>query len=643
MKRKSDVLSSPNKRPKIENELFDLPSQILEKILTNLTPKQRRTLMAINKSWSNFCSEKFPKDSCLVFHEKTDFSYNGALYQSFSKCRVMRTFKHLLIESLPIYAPGFEALCRLINLDDFGPKILDLKIMEMASYPGIDENWCNKIYAMMPNLQTLEIAHEELLGDLTNLDNCQSIKLHGVMQDMQKLGEIRKMKKLKSFVCGSIEVHANFRDFDVGFMSVKLKKLLKDLLGNAENGRFVQLKSDFNFKNCRSKLTPESITEMKFKNGISSAHFNPWVLLQFPNLKTLKIRSVQIPDEDDELYLMFLGVTKLELSDVVIDFRFTNNTTNFFRKFPDLEYLKLTGFRLENEDFEEICEHMPKLKELVLLNGRSGNEINPRTIMNHVKKLTDLEKLVIETREEDVLEDFFMPYLPKLRELSLTGDCFNITDEDWIPMILWNQLYKLTINTNGVFCSNWAFPFFDETHFTHLTLPGEGKRFDYRAEDYFESGVPNFRLSEDIACNCYYLQELTIEDDVGFSLAQELKMFRYLPELEKITCLINSEEYKVTRVMERKDFLDLKRYLKKNIHYYPNLLDTTSYVAQNVMTENAYADIWQSVQQMYGEAVENMPEDGDLLKNLIIVTKYIGLNHIDYCQLLNNMYRLNDN
>lgn len=36
------------------------------------------------------------------------------------------------------------------------------------------------------------------------------------------------------------------------------------------------------------------------------------------------------------------------------------------QSFPDLESLQIDGYRLENEHLSVICQHMPKLKKLVL-------------------------------------------------------------------------------------------------------------------------------------------------------------------------------------------------------------------------------------------------------------------------------------
>lgn len=69
----------------------------------------------------------------------------------------------------------------------------------------------------------------------------------------------------------------------------------------------------------------------------------------------------------------YSGITHLEL------FGFRVQPFLAFDKmlqsFPDIEYLTIDGFKLEDDHFSLICQYMPKLKSLILLSGHFFNEV----------------------------------------------------------------------------------------------------------------------------------------------------------------------------------------------------------------------------------------------------------------------------
>lgn len=70
----------------------------------------------------------------------------------------------------------------------------------------------------------------------------------------------------------------------------------------------------------------------------------------------------------------FPGIRLLELVGHYEQHTF-DHLEKLLKCFPDLQYLKVKGFPLQAHHFTLICQYMPKLKELLLLNGRSLNEV----------------------------------------------------------------------------------------------------------------------------------------------------------------------------------------------------------------------------------------------------------------------------
>lgn len=70
----------------------------------------------------------------------------------------------------------------------------------------------------------------------------------------------------------------------------------------------------------------------------------------------------------------FPGIRNLELVGQYEQHSF-DHLEKLLKCFPNLQHLKIKGFPLQEQHFTLICQYMPKLKGLVLLNGRSLIEV----------------------------------------------------------------------------------------------------------------------------------------------------------------------------------------------------------------------------------------------------------------------------
>lgn len=242
--------------------------------------------MTVCGNWLQILNEYFARDNCIVLTEDFDFSKTGSLYKTFSKrlqvTKDKRAFPNLVIKSFPSEITQVHNLTRFINI--IGDEVQHLKIESILDRE-MPHNWFNdRIYAKMPNLKSLIVSEELLLGDLVFPQSLQILKLNDVIHDLKQLKKIRKIKNIKSFTSNGIKLCNDSYEPLVPFISAKCKELLKELLGDEVN-RSVIVQNSYNYNSGRLKLTPKAVTGLIFDGGINT--FTPLIILQFTNLKVI--------------------------------------------------------------------------------------------------------------------------------------------------------------------------------------------------------------------------------------------------------------------------------------------------------------------------------------------------------------------
>lgn len=256
-------------------------------IFEHLTPSHRRNAMTVSEKWLNLVNRYFENDNQIVLTEKMSFSQNDQLYQTFwyrlQTTKVKRTFRHLLIKTLP--NDGIELMKMSRFLELIRDEVEFLKIEESPLYDDIEmyENLFNeKIYAKLPNLRTLEVLDDHLLGNLTFPSNLTKIKVNSEIYNIDTICDIKDIDAIKSLTCKEIllchHVYKNIKSiFDSGLIDT-----IKEIIGNGSPlHKSLRLQSNYDFVSDR-KMSHEDVTGLKFSHGIHL--FTPSIANQFPNL-----------------------------------------------------------------------------------------------------------------------------------------------------------------------------------------------------------------------------------------------------------------------------------------------------------------------------------------------------------------------
>lgn len=258
-----------------------------------LTPTQRRDVMPVCRDWLKFVSDFFPRDNCIVLTENSNFSRAGMLYKTFANrietYKGARHFPYLKIKSFPNEIAEVRKLSRFIDLIGEGVKFLTIDVsfceIDWTEPPNnLPSSWFNdKLYLKMPNLKSLEIEDDDMLGDLCFPKDLQTIKVNYELHDLEQLIKIQKIKTIQTLTSGAVKLYNNSYEPHVSFIEPSFKVLLKEMLGSNPKTSVV-LHSNYNYCGT-SKLSMNDITEMRFEQGFNS--LSPSILSKFKNLKVI--------------------------------------------------------------------------------------------------------------------------------------------------------------------------------------------------------------------------------------------------------------------------------------------------------------------------------------------------------------------
>lgn len=242
--------------------------------------------MTVCGKWMQVINEHFRSDNCIVLPENVDYSTDGPLLKTFRKRIYMtknkRRFSHLLIKSFP---QNFSELSNFIRLIRTEINFLTVTPMPFfAAYSYTPANLLNEmVYLKMPNLKSLELSEEVLLGDLRFPEGLQSIKMRFQIQNLENLIKIRSIESVKTLTSLAIKFdNATYEPF-VPFVDDNFKAQLKEILGNDQSTSVI-IASGYNYC-AESKMTTNDVTSMRFEAGFNS--LSPAVLSHFENLKVI--------------------------------------------------------------------------------------------------------------------------------------------------------------------------------------------------------------------------------------------------------------------------------------------------------------------------------------------------------------------
>ncbi|XP_063699371.1 uncharacterized protein LOC134829978 [Culicoides brevitarsis] len=592
MKRKivfEDCIFTSNKRPKVDCKISDLPNEMLREIFKNLPTKDRLTARRVSNFWMELLNKYFQDDNTLKLSGHAEFSPTGSLYQTFkarlSSTKTKRVFSRLLISWLPD-EEEFDDFINFIKL--IGDEV---RFLNIFIYTSISSS--NDLYANLPNLESLEVCDEQYLGDFTFPPKLKSIKIEDKFSKLEKLPDIQKLPSLEHFSAKSIVLKRN-TDALASFLDPKLKTLLDAIIGSDDlEKESVKVWSEFNF--CgEAKLIADDITEIE----IDKKMLDIAPLAEFNNLKRLELYS-KFPHS----IMHFTTFHKSTKFPSVIDLEIygpDKKLTNFdelLSKFPNVESLNVDEWKLTDLDFRVICQYMPKLKNLTF----ETSTISIKTLFDcnnfSVKDLKSLESLSVQTIFENryVLQPSW-PSLPDLKVVQLKGEGFRYLEKDFYtqmavrsPNIEDLEIYYY-YGTTEINHTKFL-PVLSGLTLKKLTLPGEGGTAKL---------AHNNSLVDDVIKYCKDLTYFALHDVNGFSLAQEIRLFKSLSKLETVfSNSMNTEA--MMREMNRSEFKNLKNYLAESIDEYKDLPGTIAYLYNNVipllerirMENNFKAEFWE--------------------------------------------------
>lgn len=256
-------------------------------IFGQLSSTERRNVMTVCRHWMEIV-EKYFKDNCIVLKSGYNLMRGGRLFKTFSATK--RTFPYLAIESFPTKLITANRLPTFIELIGDGVKFF--KIIEnfweidwMFEPVETSKNWFTEnLFCKMPNLQGLEVASHDFLGDgdLTFLRNLQEIKIGYKIHDLKQLNALQKIQNVKKLTSPAIKLYNKQYESFVSFMEPHFQELVKEILGDDPNTSIVMYASSYNY--CGNlAMSPRHVTGMRVEGGFQS--FTPDIVRQFSNLK----------------------------------------------------------------------------------------------------------------------------------------------------------------------------------------------------------------------------------------------------------------------------------------------------------------------------------------------------------------------
>ncbi|XP_063699373.1 uncharacterized protein LOC134829979 [Culicoides brevitarsis] len=616
MKRKmilEDYGFTSNKRPKIECKISDLPNEMLREIFKNLPTKDRLIARRVCNFWMELLNKYFQDDNTLKITGFMDLSETGFPYKIFKarlfSTKAKRAFSRLLISWWP--EQKYLDLINFVKL--IGDEISFLKISGFAFTQKIKE-----LYDNLPNLESLEIYDEESLGDLTFSPKLKSIKIDYKFTQLEKLPDIQKLASLEHFSTKSLVIKQN-SDALASFLEPKFKKMLDIIIGDAVlESDTITLDTDFNF--CgEAKFTADDVTTAQIGKNI----LNIAPLAKFNNLKKLELST----DYQHAVTHFTTFHRRVQFSSVV-DLEFSGsgdiltNSSELLKKFPNIETLSIDSWIITDSDFLTICQNMPKLKKLFF----DASTITIETLFNlnniSVKDLKLLESLSVQTKAENMSSSqLTWPTLPHLKKVSLSGDGFRYLEKNFFTQMVKKspkiEIFEIFYATDSVENDHSKFlPIFSHLKLTKLKVPGEGGNVGL---------AHNTNLIDLVIKHCKNLTDIEIHDINGFSLAQELRLFRSLPKLEVITSESMATN-STCRVMSRLDSKKLKRYLTECIYDYKDLAGTISYLYNHEIPHSERIQMEKNFDSTYF--------DRHMKTLYIVLHDYLKLNYFNVCRIL---------
>ncbi|XP_063696809.1 uncharacterized protein LOC134827876 [Culicoides brevitarsis] len=629
----SEIHEDSSKRVKFMHNktIDDLPVEILMLIFEKLSSTERRNLMCVRQYYMAIVNEHFSRDNCLILTKKLDYSQDGELYSTFQRREnfenVHRTFPYLVIKSFPSKFSDFVKMTRFIDL--VATEIQSLKIIHMPLLDIVTpSNFYNELfYLKMENLAELEVSDPNLLGNLSFPDSLERIDIQNLIYDVKLIYKIRALN-ISTLKSKSIKLFKNSYNSMDHFMDPDMKEALNEIFTKTTS---VIVESNFNY--CgEEKISFNDVTCFRFESGARFLCASDF--MRFTKLETLHIC---IHESSNPMPLIangqFCGIKNLDL--YAINAPPVDQFEKIFFSFPDCETLTIDGFKLQSSHFALICKNMPKLKNLILLNGSSMNLISVNALVSQndasLKDLKHLEKVIIETCElVNAVEELRWPELPNLHTLSLSGWCFQQFNEELYESMARNspKINHLKINTEGGACLNSCFvPLINTCPLISLILPGEGDEY---SEDFEKNGL----LLSNIAKHCKQLEFLSVNDSKGLLMGQEILLFNAIPSLKTIKSVIAYEDFPDTiRVFTREDLFNLKEYLKINLHKYKDIFDTIEYVMSNIIPFNDVMNMLDEYAEQLNHRIENLEHLDNVRKLFIVGVKFLQMDNVDLCRI----------
>ncbi|XP_063699868.1 uncharacterized protein LOC134830344 [Culicoides brevitarsis] len=608
------------KRMKSSCEISDLPREMLREIFKSLPASDRLNARMVSQFWMEMLNKYFPKDNAIEITGSMDFSPTGRLYKTFEArlnlTKAKRGFARLRIVRMP---PGQKFIDLINFLKLIGDEIRQLEICSFSAPKSL-----KILFESLPILETLIVSHEELLIDLKFVPKLNSVKLCSQLTKLQKLTEIQKIASVKRFSTESLFIKQNINVLEP-FLTPRMKILLDTMLVKDDPGTdSITLTSNFNY--CgEAKLKANDVTEAIIHGQV----LNIAPLREFSYLTDLELfisyehGLVQFTSLHSTI--KFFNVSNLKISGPYQLQKTLTNADKLFRMFPKCEILDVMVWKLTDEDFVAICQHMPKLKKLTF--GKSKISVLTIFDLNHfsLKDLKFLEILAIETKPEILHSpQLSWPFLPDMKSVYFKGEGFRHLSEYFFTQMA--QLSPKITELGILYANNFLpernqskfFPIIKSLKLKELDLPGEGGHVTFPR---------NTALIECVINHCKDLENFMIDDDNGFSLAQEIRLFRRLPTLETLMsgCM---DTRSTCREMERCDFDDLKNYLAKNINEYKDMAGTINYLYNY---EIPHAERL----KMETDFDANC-KDEHLKMSYIVLHDYLKMSHLDLCRAFYN-------
>ncbi|XP_063702177.1 uncharacterized protein LOC134832170 [Culicoides brevitarsis] len=604
-----------NKRPKIESKISDLPNEMFREIFKNLRTKDRLTARRVSNFWMELLNKYFQDDNTLKLPARTDFSPTGSLYQTFnarlSSTKPIRVFSRLMIKIfwMPNLEEKFDDLVNFIKL--IGDEVRFLNVFGYSPLQSI-----NDLYTNLPNLESLEVYREEHLGDFTFPPKLISIKIGDQFSQLHKLPDIQKLASLKHFSANSLVIKQN-TDALASFLDPNLRKILDAIIGNDVLEKdSVTVWSDFNF--CgEEKFIEDDIIKIK----IHKKMLDIAPLAEFNDLKELELYSdihhsimhfKSLPESTKFPSIIDLNIHTSEIK--------LTNFNELLSKFPNVESLNVDVWELTDMDLRVICQYMPKLKNLTIrVCEISGIKALLDCNNFSVKDLKSLESLWVDIQPENrYATQLSWPSLPDLKFVYIRGEGLRYLKKDFYSQMAVKspniEHLEIHYDYGSREINHTKFlPILSGLKLKKLTLPGEGG--DAKL-------AHNNSLIDDVIKYCKDLTYFEIDDENGFSLAQEIRLFKSLASLKTV--------FSLDRKMKRREFENLKKYLAENIGEYKDVPGTIAYLYSNEIPH------LERIRMENNFDVEFLEDH--LNTWYIVLHDYLELSSLDFVRVLKSSY-----